>query len=162
MSLSIIKPTVGGDSGSWGSKLNTALDAIVTAVNANITDIAARLSLAGGALTGRLDVKTATMAHVALASAGAQGLDLAAAQSFATTATGNTSFAFNNTPATGMMGFVLFLTNGGAFTMSWPAGVKWPSGSQPALTVAGLDVLVFLSRDGGATWDGTVAIKDAR
>ena len=33
MTLSIVKPVVNGDTNTWGTKINTALDAIVTAVN---------------------------------------------------------------------------------------------------------------------------------
>ena len=33
MTLTIVKPVVNGDTNTWGTKINTALDAIVTAVN---------------------------------------------------------------------------------------------------------------------------------
>jgi hypothetical protein len=129
MSLSIIDPTVGGDNGSWGTKLNTALDAIVTFCNTLQTSIAASLALAGGTMLGLLNVKTmTTIAHLHLASAASQTLDLSAAQSFDFTITGATAFAISNPPATvnALSGFVLRLVNGGSAAITWPASVKWP------------------------------------
>lgn len=50
--------------------------------------------------------------------------------------------------------FRLYVTNGGAFTITWPTGTKWPGGTRPSLTVAGLDILRFSTLDGGTTWYG--------
>lgn len=160
MPLAITKPTVGGDSGSWGSKLNTALDAIVTAINA--IDLSALLPLSGGTLTGRLVAKTSTFATVALPSNGTPQIDLDLGQWFSFTAAGAAVFTILHPPAAGQgMGFILELVNGGSAAMNWPSSVKWALGVAPAFTAAGTDVLVFISRDGGATWKATLAIKDA-
>jgi hypothetical protein len=165
MPLSIIDPSVGGDNGSWGTKLNTALDAIVVFVNSLETSIAATLAKAGGTMTGLLNLKTTTTAHVHQAgTSGTQTLDLLAAQSFDATVAGATVFAFSNAPvsANALSGLVLRLVNGGAASVTWPASVKWASGTAPALTAVGTDVLVFLSDDNGTTWRGSLAVKDAR
>ena len=163
MPFSVIDPTVGGDVGSWGTKLNTALDAIVAQINTNIASDAAKLPLAGGALTGRLDAKTSTMAVATLgASSGAIALDLVVAQYFIGTITGATTFSFSNVPAVGAQGVILRLTNPGAGAITWPTGTKWPGGSAPAFTVAGIDVVVLISDDAGTTWRANVAMKDVR
>ena len=57
--------------------------------------------------------------------------------------------------------FNLVLTNGGSKTITWPASVKWSAGAPPALTESGVDVLTFLTADGGTTWYGTLAVKGA-
>lgn len=164
MSLSITDPTVGGDSGSWGSKLNAALDAIVSYVNGHDTALAGKLAKAGDSMSGLFNALTVTLAHVHLASAASQTLNLATGQSFDVTITGATLFAISNTPATAnsMCAFVLRLVNGGSAAITWPATVKWAAGSAPALTAAGTDVLVFISDDQGSTWRGAMSIKDAR
>lgn len=56
---------------------------------------------------------------------------------------------------------ILIITNGGAATVTWPTSVKWASGTAPTLTASGVDVLTFLTPDGGVTWYGTVAITAA-
>jgi hypothetical protein len=164
MPTTIDKPVVNGDDGAWGDKLNTALDAIVTGVNANETAAAAKLPSAGGAMSGRLDAKTATQAHVHLASVATITFDLSAALSFDNTVTGATTFAFSNVPATtnALLGVIVRLVNGGSAALTFPGSVKWPGGTAPALTVAGTDILVFLSDDAGVTWRGVLAAKDVK
>jgi hypothetical protein len=76
--------------------------------------------------------------------------------------TGNTTFQFTNPPAAGAFGFIVELINGGSATITWPAAVKWPSGVAPVLTPSGTDVLVFITRDGGATWRGVLTMSDSR
>lgn len=94
---------------------------------------------------------------------GAVSLDTSEYSYFSGTAVGNTTFTFANPPSSGLAyGFVLELTNGGAFTITWPASVDWPNGVAPSLSPAGVDVLVFLTRDGGATWRGVLSMQDSR
>ncbi len=49
----------------------------------------------------------------------------------------------------------LVITNGGAFTVTWPASVKWAGGSAPTFSAAGVDVVTLLTVDGGVTWLGS-------
>ena len=164
MSLSVSKPTVGGDNGAWGTKINAALDAITAFVNELETSIGAAVAKAGDTLSGLLNLKTVTQAHQHVASGPNVSLDMSAAQSFDLTITGATVIAFTNAPATAnaLSGFILRLVNGGSAAVTWPATVDWPGGSAPTLTVSGTDILVFTSDDQGATWRGAVAVLDAR
>jgi hypothetical protein len=42
----------------------------------------------------------------------------------------------------------LDITNGGAHTVTWAAGVDWGSGGTPVLSTAGVDTIVLRSPDG--------------
>ena len=75
------KPTVAGDTDAWGSELNADLDSIDTTVKA-VSDVAnAALPKAGGAMSGRADLFTATAKHVDLGTTNAAALDLSTANS---------------------------------------------------------------------------------
>jgi hypothetical protein len=89
--------------------------------------------------------------------------DLTNANFFSATLDQASTFTFSNPPASGDFGtFVLELTNGGAFAITWPASVDWPGGTAPTLTAAGKDQLVFTTRDGGTTYLGFVAGLDIK
>jgi len=76
----------------------------------------------------------------------------------ATVSTSTQTFTFSNPPASGSAGsFTLILTNGGSQTVNWPASVDWAGGTAPTLTTSGVDILTFLTTDGGTTWYGFVA-----
>ncbi|MDY6852014.1 MAG: hypothetical protein SV487_08080, partial [Thermodesulfobacteriota bacterium] len=78
------------------------------------------------------------------------------------TAGGNITFSLTNWPKASAYsdGLSLVLTNGGAYTMTWPAEVDWPGGDAPSLTESGVDRLVFISEDGGTTIQGFLAGAD--
>lgn len=79
----------------------------------------------------------------------------------ATVDTSETTFTFSNPPASGTAGsFTLGLTNGGSQTVNWPASVNWAGGTAPSLTASGVDVLTFLTVDGGTNWYGFAAGLD--
>jgi hypothetical protein len=89
--------------------------------------------------------------------------DLTNANFFSATLDQACTFTFSNPPASGDFGtFVLELTNGGAFAITWPASIDWPGGTAPTLTTSGVDQLVFTTRDGGTTWFGFVAGLDIK
>lgn len=91
----------------------------------------------------------------------ASTVDCATANYFTKTASGNITWVFSNAPS-GEYSFVLRLTNGGAYTMTWPASVDWPSGTAPTLTASGVDVLGFITDDSGTTWRGVRMMRDSR
>jgi len=69
-----------------------------------------------------------------------------------------TSSTFTNPTASDeLCSFVLSLTNGGAFSIVWPTSVDWEGGTAPTLTTSGLDILVFMTYDGGTIWHGMLA-----
>ena len=79
------------------------------------------------------------------------------------TCTNNVTWTFSNPAASGSAcGFILVLTNGGAYTQTWPASVDWPFGAAPTLTSSGTDVLVFITNDGGTIWRGNITMQDSK
>ena len=56
----------------------------------------------------------------------------------------------------------LVITNGGAYTITWPAKFKFVGGAAPTLTASGRDTLTLITRDGGATCDVFVNGKDVK
>jgi hypothetical protein len=88
---------------------------------------------------------------------------LETANAFSATLDQASAFTFSNPPATGNFGsFVVELTNGDAYTITFPASVDWAGGSAPTLTSSGVDILAFVTRDGGTTWHGYVMSTDSK
>ena len=69
-----------------------------------------------------------------------------------------TSISFSNVPATtNAFAFVLSVTQGaGAYAITWPVSVKWPSAVTPTLTATSgkIDTFVLITWDGGTNWYG--------
>ena len=87
----------------------------------------------------------------------ASDIDLTLGNYFTKTIAANTTFTVSNIAATSLVSaFVLELTDGGAYTVTWFSGVTWPQGYPPNLTAAGVDVLGFFTFDAGTTWRGFV------
>ena len=76
---------------------------------------------------------------------------------------GNSIFVFSNPPATGKVGsFSLFLVNGGSYSITYPSSVKWPNNIIPTLganSTSLVDVLTFVTFNGGTRWYGNIAMK---
>lgn len=69
-----------------------------------------------------------------------------------------TTLTFSNPIASGdATAFSLELTNGGAFTVTWPVAVSWDAATAPTLQASGVDILTFVTIDAGATWRGFVS-----
>ena len=77
---------------------------------------------------------------------GNQILDASSAAHFSATIAGATTFFFTVDATTPVNVIMIELTNPGAFSIIWPATVKWPGGSPPTFTVSGVDLLVFISQ----------------
>ena len=84
-------------------------------------------------------------------------LNFANANFFSATANANVTISFANASASNTLsGCVLALTNGGSKTITW-SNVAWSGNAAPLLTSNGLDILVFVTYDGGTTVNGMVA-----
>ena len=95
--------------------------------------------------------------------AAAHTLDVNASNVFSATINIATTFTFTalaGGAASQTSSIFLELTNGGAATVTWPASVQWPAGTAPELTVAGVDFILFITRDAGVTWRGVLSGKD--
>ena len=98
--------------------------------------------------------------HSALGSvSGATTIDLLNGNYFSATVAGITTWTFSNPLASpNACGFVIELTNAGSAAITWPATVRWPGGTAPTLTTTGVDVLVFITDDGGTNWRGLASM----
>ena len=92
----------------------------------------------------------------------ASAIDCSAGSYFIKTAVGALTWTVTNVPSTGAFSFILELTNGGLGTQTWMTGIKWPSGTAPVLASAGVDVIGFITDDGGTTWRGVQMMKDSK
>ena len=83
-------------------------------------------------------------------------LDISSGTYFNYTPSANTTFAFANPPASGTAaGFALAVTPSATVALTYPASVKWPSGTAPdAPAINETDVLVFLTDDNGVSYQG--------
>ena len=89
-------------------------------------------------------------------------ISLADANFYSATTNANATWTFANaSPANTLSGVVLALSNGGADTQTW-TNVAWSGGVAPSLTASGLDILVFVSYDAGANWNGMPASLDSQ
>ena len=70
---------------------------------------------------------------------------------------GNCEFSFSNPPASGKAGTVtLLITNGGAHTTTFASAIKFPGGVAPSLTTSGIDIVSFVTTDGGTNIYGFI------
>lgn len=92
----------------------------------------------------------------------ASAVDCSAGSYFIKTATGALTWTVTNVPATGAFSFLLELTNGGTGAQTWFSGIKWPGGTAPTLATSGVDVLGFVTDDGGTNWRGVHLMKDSK
>ncbi len=94
----------------------------------------------------------------------ATAIDCSVANVHTLTIGADLTISFTNPPASGRMGvLVLEVTNGDAYTITWPATIEWDTdgSTAPDLQSAGVDILTFITRDAGATWRGIHTWKEA-
>ena len=99
---------------------------------------------------------------------GANTVDLSVSNWYKYTLTGNSTITFANAPAVGNGGTVTIVTiqgTGGNKNITWANTIYWAGGQVPPIsnTAAGnTDIWTFFTFDGGSTYIGTLAVKDAR
>lgn len=135
----------------------------VVAITASANVAAGNINLADGTLSRPRIIDYALTINALGSGSGARTINLELGNYVTATSAGTTTWTFSNPPANGIAGgFVLEYTNGGAHTQNWPAGTAWPSGVAPTLTASGVDVLVFITDDGGTTYRGVASMLDSR
>jgi len=141
-----------------------AADGTDADISINITPKGTGAVALADAILSRPTLKDYAVEGVAKGNTGAAiTIDMADGNFFSATVDQATTFTFSNPPGSGDFGaFVLELTNGAAFAITWPAAVDWPGGVAPTLTAAGVDQLVFTTRDGGTTYFAFVAGLDIK
>lgn len=92
---------------------------------------------------------------------GTKAVNLTEGLAISATITGATTFSFTDVPQTGATVVVIQLTNGGAYTITWPSSIKWSGGTAPKFTTSGIDIVVLTTHDAGATWYGNVNLEYA-
>ena len=125
-----------------------------------ILDSSGNLGINQSSPAAKLDISGGIATNVVAVAASA--IDCSAGTVFTKTASGALTWTFTNVPASRAFTVILELTNGGTGAQSWPAAVKWPGGTAPTLMTSGVDVLGFITDDGGTTWRGSLLMKDSR
>jgi hypothetical protein len=121
--------------------------------------------LASPTFTGTVTTATADLlgsVRSNIVTVAASAVDCSTGNYFIKTASGALTWTVTNVPASRAYSFLLELTNGGTGTQTWFSGIKWPGGTAPTLTDAGVDVLGFITDDGGTTWRGVQLMKDSK
>lgn len=120
------------------------------------------LALADQEIRRALLVDYAVKHKVVSSSSNVIELDLEDGNSFVTTLTENiTTVTLSNPPATGIYGQLVWKIiqdgAGGAFTVTFPASVLWPSGTAPTITVTNdaIDEITLRTIDAGTEWRGS-------
>lgn len=68
------------------------------------------------------------------------------------TITGATTLTFSNPIASGDTTFLTLMITNGSTNVTFPAAVTWGDAGAPTLKTAGLNILTFMTIDGGTTW----------
>ena len=89
---------------------------------------------------------------------GANAVDCSAANYFTKTITGATTFTFTNVPTGVAYTFTMEVTLNGSNAITWPASVKWPADTPPAITDGKTQLFVFITDDGGTRWRGSSVV----
>ena len=94
-------------------------------------------------------------------STGTEDFDLDEGSYHTVTVGGNFTMTFSNWP-TGLSSVTIKLINAGAHTITWPASVDWPDGTEPAWTAAGTDFVALFSDDVGTIVYGKRSMRDVK
>ncbi len=145
------------DQDLWGGYLNanwTSLDILLNTRTQNY-------SFADFQLIRPLLKDYGEVVQTVSSSAGTAAVDFTNGNHVAITLTENTTFTFANpSPTSNAAPYIFYIKQGGSgsYTATWPASVVWAGGAAPVLTttVGRTDELVFITRDAGTKYTGSV------
>ena len=117
-------------------------------VIAGVSTFAAQVQANGGTkITGSQTSNISAM--------GANAVDCSAGNYFTKTISGATAFTFTNVPASVAYFLTIEVTCNGSNAATWPASVKWPADTAPAITDGKTTLFMFVTDDGGTRWRGS-------
>ena len=120
-------------------------------------------SLTGMASTDKVATTTLNVSGIStfasqvsgITAMGANAVDCSTANYFTKTITGATTFTFTNVPTGVAYGMTMEVTLNGSNAITWPATVKWPADTAPAVTDGKTQLFMFVTDDGGTRWRGS-------
>lgn len=89
-------------------------------------------------------------------------LDLADGTYHSLTVAADATIEVDNWPADYIKELTIKLTDAGTYTLTWPAAVDWPGGTEPSWTASGVDFAKLWTDDGGTTVYGRRAAEDVK
>ena len=125
----------------------------VTAGGVNVT--AGGVNVTAGVSTFSGGTKITGSQTSNISAMGANAVDCSAGNYFTKTITGATTFTFTNVPSGVAYTFTMEVTLNGSNAITWPAAVKWPADTPPAITDGKTQLFVFITDDGGTRWRGS-------
>jgi len=151
------------------TQLTNSVTSLTGAIAASDTAVASAYSLAASAsntattANSKIDTQITTPEQLfqSLGSvSGSVSITASSGVHVIATVNGNTTWTFPSPSTfTRVYALTLELTNGGSYTMTWPAGTRWAGGVAPVLTASGTDILVF-TKAGSNAWRGYLSSKD--
>ena len=142
--------TVGTD-GRVSYSANVAFSAVPTFSSGPF----AVANTSGAIANTTLDVYGGVAMNVVTLATTSNTVNVALANYFISTPAGTSTWIFTGVPVSRDSSFVLQLANGGNYTVTWPASVKWPANTAPTLSTSGVDILIFSTVNTGTTWRGS-------
>jgi len=82
--------------------------------------------------------------------------DVSQSTCFLKTITAPSTFTFINVPSGLFCHLTVILKNGGSHLVVWPSTVVWSKNETPDLAADGIDILTFITCDGGNSWFGNI------
>lgn len=167
---------VTGLSTALAGKADTAHTHAMSDVTGLATALAAKFDAAGGVISGNVGINVSGSAVTKLdlnggfaqnpvALSGSPTVDCLTGNYFTFTASGATTWTFpTSLPTSRVFVAIIKITNGGSGTQDFGSNVRWPGGTKPTLTsgASAIDVLGFITDDGGAIWRGVALMIDSK
>lgn len=106
----------------------------------------------------KFDVFGGVSMNVVTLATSSNTINVALSNYFVHSPAGTTTYTFEGVPVARDSSFVVELTNGGSYTITWPAAVRWPANTVPTFTASGKDLVIFSTANTGSIWRGSSLI----